>query len=82
MHPPAGAFFLIARFETLKITVNGVGQEISDDMTISLLIEHMGIERAGTAVAINGEIISYDRHDETSLYDGDAVDVIRAIGGG
>lgn len=64
------------------ITINGKEHDLEKEMSISALLDSLGIQRQGTAVSINSKIVQRDLHDERTISDGDSVEIIRAIGGG
>lgn len=64
------------------ITLNGKEHDLNEETTVSTLLDSLGIQKQGTAVAINSEIIRRDLHDTKRISSGDCVDIIRAIGGG
>lgn len=66
----------------MKIMLNGAEKDMVDELTISKLLSQLKIAAPGTAVAINGEIISREKFDAQAVNDGDAVDILRPIGGG
>lgn len=66
----------------MKIKLNSAEKDIVDELTISKLLSQLKIVTPGTAVAINGEIISKEIFEKRTLNDGDSVDILRAIGGG
>ena len=66
----------------MKITLNGSEKEISDETVLSTLLSEIGIDERGTAVAINGEIVSKKTFCEKKINAGDRIDLLRAIGGG
>ncbi len=66
----------------MKITLNGSEREISDETVLSALLSEIGIDERGTAVAINGEIVSKKIFCEKKINPGDSIDILRAIGGG
>ncbi len=65
-----------------QITLNGNEHEISENLTIADLFKTLGIPMTGTAIAVNGTIVSREDHETHLIECGDKVDVIRAIGGG
>jgi len=66
----------------MNIRLNGKDHEIDTDTTVSILLKALEVQTAGTAVAINGDIISRDTFDTHAIRDDDSVDILRAIGGG
>jgi sulfur carrier protein len=66
----------------MKVTVNGVREEIDDGMTVAQLVAGRADDRRRVAVARNGEVVPRSAWEATSLHDGDAVEVLAAVAGG
>lgn len=64
------------------LTVNGESRTVNDGTSIIKLLETLGIEQRRVAVAINGEVVPRTEHEQTSLKDGDQVEIVRMVGGG
>ncbi|MDP8922412.1 MAG: sulfur carrier protein ThiS [Chloroflexota bacterium] len=68
--------------ETMQLTVNGKGRQLDGPLTLLGLLERLGVDPRIVAVEHNGEIVKRDRYAETSLADGDRLEVVRMVGGG
>ena len=66
----------------MKIKLNGESVSVADAITVATLLDENKIPTAGTAVAIDGEIIRNTDFTSRTLCEGDEVDILRAIGGG
>ena len=66
----------------IKVTVNGKERELPGELAVPALLDELGIDRRIVAVAVNSEVVSRDRYEETALHDGDSVEVVRMVGGG
>ena len=66
----------------MKITVNGEEKETSGPLTLEALLEEMGIDRRGVAVARNRDVVPPNAYETTVLNDGDVLEVVRMVGGG
>lgn len=68
----------------MRVSVNGEAKEFSADVTVDVVVADTvdGAAHRGVAVALNGEVIPRSRWAETSLDEGDRLEVLRAIGGG
>ncbi len=65
------------------ITVNGETHETTAGSVHALLTEVLGeAPAAGTAVAINGDVVPQSAWSTTSVTAGDAVDILTAVQGG
>jgi sulfur carrier protein len=66
----------------MKITVNGDAAEVADGATVGDLVRERIDDRRRVAVARNGEVVPRASWDETSLAEGDAVEVLAPVAGG
>ncbi len=65
----------------LTLSFNGEKLQCEVMNIVDLLLQQ-GFESKKIAVAINGNFVPRSRYLETTLNDGDRVDVIHAVGGG
>ena len=66
----------------MRIQVNGESEEVRDDVSLSGLLESLGVNPNGIAVALNMEVVPRGKYGETPLREGDEVEIVRAVGGG
>lgn len=66
----------------MRIHVNGEEQRLPEAITVTELIESIGLADQRIAVEVNREIIPRGEYGETRLAEGDRVEIVRAIGGG
>ena len=66
----------------ITITVNGESRELEGRPTAPELLVLLGIKASLVAVAVNGVVVRRADLDATILSDGDAVEIVRAVGGG
>ena len=66
----------------MKLTLNGETKEFSDIRTVRDLLTALGYEGKRLAVELNGNIVPKSQHDTTGLNDGDALELVVAVGGG
>jgi sulfur carrier protein len=66
----------------MPITINGKPYELSGTPTIVELIDSLSVKANQVAVAVNGEVVRRVEWTETRVREGDAVEVVRAVGGG
>lgn len=67
----------------MKITVNNSPKIIDEKyVTVSRLLEILGVKENGTAVAVNERLIRKDDRPSTPVSDGDAITIITAAFGG
>lgn len=67
----------------MRITVNGETMELDARPNVADIVVMVGARREkGTAVAVNGEVVTRGRWTDTPLSEGDRVEVLDAMGGG
>lgn len=66
----------------MQIIVNGTATEVPDSISMSGLIETLGLGDRRLAVEVNRELVPRSRFPEHALRDGDTVEIIHAVGGG
>jgi len=66
----------------ITITVNGRGQPVDASLTVAGLLSQLGLEGRRVAVELNREIVPRSQHETTRLQEGDAIEIVQAMGGG
>ena len=66
----------------MQITVNGAPHQAAPGTTLAQLLAELELPVQAVAVAVNLEVVPRATHAERRLADGDAVEVVRAVGGG
>ena len=68
----------------MTVELNGEPVELDEGASVAEAVERAGAgdERRGIAVAVDGEVVPRAQWGQTRLRDGQAVEVVRAIGGG
>ena len=66
----------------LHISINGEAREFQAPLTLAALLDQLQLTGKRVAIERNGEIVPRGRHAETSLADGDALEIVVAVGGG
>lgn len=76
--------FLLCELQPMiEVLVNGEQRTIPEGSTVRSLLEALGIaDRQGTAVAVNMEVVPRRAHTATTLYAGDRIEIVQAVGGG
>jgi thiamine biosynthesis protein ThiS len=65
----------------MKITLNGEPQQ-TEAATIAALVESLSLDIAKVAVERNRVLVPRSLHAETSLEDGDRIEIVQFVGGG
>ena len=66
----------------MRIQLNGESLELPDGETVAALLTRLELTGRRVAVELNLDIVPRSQHADTTLNDGDAVEVVHAIGGG
>jgi sulfur carrier protein len=66
----------------MKVTVNGVPEDVDEEMTVAQLVAARADDRRRVAVARNGEVVPRGEWETTRLAAGDAVEVLAPVAGG
>lgn len=68
--------------QTVKIQFNGKMVDIPAGCSMDQLADRLGISLEGTAVELNGMVLSAGQYSETILVSGDCLELVRLVGGG
>lgn len=66
----------------MNVAVNGAPRALPEGTTVAAVVDSLGAGAAGTAVAVNGEVVPRGRWAAQLLAEGDAVEVLAAVQGG
>ena len=65
----------------MNLTINGEQQTFPAE-TLSALVEQLGMKPDRVAIELNRAIIPRDQWSQTSLHDGDRLEIVHFVGGG
>jgi sulfur carrier protein len=66
----------------IALTINGEPHDFAEPLIIARLIDQMGLAGKRIAIERNGEIVPRSAFDAVELRDGDALEIVVAVGGG
>jgi sulfur carrier protein len=66
----------------MQLTVNGDKLSVPENVTLTELLTQLGLARVKVAVELNQQIVPRSQHSDYLLKDGDALEIVHAIGGG
>jgi thiamine biosynthesis protein ThiS len=66
----------------MKVTINGEETELSSAITVTALVESLGLTSKRVAVEINRDVLSRERWNETTVQDSDHIEIVQFVGGG
>ena len=67
---------------SMKLVINGEQQTFTDGLTLSALLEQLGIKSDRVAVELNREIVVRNLWPETHLNPDDKLEIVHFVGGG
>ncbi len=67
---------------TITLTVNGDARSFPSPLSVSQLIDQLALTGKRVALERNGEIVPRGSFPATRLDEGDAVEIVVAVGGG
>lgn len=66
----------------MKLTINGEKREFDGGLTISGLVEALGLNPLKVAIERNLEVVPRSLHSDTQLAEGDRIEIVQFVGGG
>ena len=66
----------------MNVVINGDDHQVDGPITLSGLVERLGMKADRVAVELNLDIVPRDRWIETQLADGDRLEIVHFVGGG
>ena len=66
----------------MRLIVNGTEKLIASSANLTQLLQELEIDGLHIAVALNLQVIPRSNYENTSLKDGDKVEIVHAVGGG
>ncbi len=64
------------------LTINGEPRDLPEGLTLSALVQQLGMKADRVAVELNLEIVPRANWDTTTLKDGDKLEIVHFVGGG
>lgn len=66
----------------MKLQINGDLREFDGPLTLSALVEILGLKPDRVAVELNRSIVAREHWPETDLREGDRLEMVQFVGGG
>jgi thiazole synthase len=66
----------------MKLVINGNDHSVEGPITLSGLVEQLGMKADRVAIELNLDIVPRGRWVETQLADGDRLEIVHFVGGG
>jgi len=68
--------------DRVKAVVNGEPRDLPDGLTVTALLQHLGVRGERVAVERNGAVVKRAQHAHQRLADGDILEIVSFVGGG
>jgi thiamine biosynthesis protein ThiS len=66
----------------MKLLINGEDRDFNSPLSLSSLVEQLGMKTDRVAIELNRNIVPREHWAETSLHDGDQLEIVHFVGGG
>ena len=66
----------------INLIVNGKSREVEEDTTLEAYLLTFDVNLKFVAVGYNGQVVKKDSYAFTKLQNGDALEIVRPVGGG
>ncbi|CAG9613234.1 Sulfur carrier protein ThiS [Bacillus rhizoplanae] len=67
----------------MNLKINGKQVDVPSEVkTVADLLVHLGLETKIVVVERNQDILQKDDHQDTSVFDGDQIEIVTFVGGG
>jgi len=66
----------------MKLQINGEERELTEGLTLAVLLEQLGMKADRVAVELNREIVRRELWPQTRLNGGDRLEIVQFVGGG
>jgi sulfur carrier protein len=77
-----GAGRVVLASHAVHILVNGDSREVPAGTTVAALLGMLGVDRTQVAVERNRDVVPKKSYEQTTLADGDRLEVVTFVGGG
>ncbi|RMF87127.1 MAG: sulfur carrier protein ThiS [Planctomycetota bacterium] len=66
----------------MRVRLNGEERELPVGTTVARLLEELKLADKFVAVEHNLEVVPRERHEQTTLAEGDRIEIVTLVGGG
>ncbi len=66
----------------MKLVINGEDREFNASLSLSSLVEQLGMKSDRVAVELNRDIVAREQWSTTILTEGDRLEIVHFVGGG
>jgi thiamine biosynthesis protein ThiS len=73
---------VLAKIIGMKLFINGEDRQLDGPLSLTGLVQQLGMKTDRVAVELNREIVPRDQWAETHLTEGDRLEIVHFVGGG
>ena len=66
----------------MKLQINGDPRDFNSPLTLSGLVDQLGMKADRVAIELNRSIVARDQWAQTNLAEGDRLEIVHFVGGG
>jgi thiamine biosynthesis protein ThiS len=66
----------------MKLQINGDPRDFNPPLTLSGLVDQLGMKADRVAIELNRSIVARDQWTQTNLAEGDRLEIVHFVGGG
>ncbi len=66
----------------MNLIINGEPRDFNPPLTLASLVDQLAMKADRVAIELNRSIVARDRWTETSLAEGDRLEIVHFVGGG
>jgi len=66
----------------LRVQINGEVRDVSDELKLSELVTELSLAPERVAIELNKQVVRRSQWPETTLAEGDRIEVVQFVGGG
>lgn len=70
------------QMSTIHANINGLDRELPSGLTMSALLDQLALAPVRVAVEVNRELLPRRDFSETTIRDGDRIEIVTFVGGG
>jgi len=66
----------------MKLQINGEGRDFAAPLSLATLLDQLGMKTDRVAIELNHSIVPREQWAQTSLSEGDRLEIVHFVGGG
>jgi thiamine biosynthesis protein ThiS len=66
----------------MRLTINGEVREVPAGLTLTALLEHLGLTDGPVAIERNRDVVPRSQHGQVRIEAGDVLEIVQFVGGG